>query len=137
MRCRHLSVEGKTPTEITFDSDTLTIVCGEDAFRAYHMQECCEHVAIHDISGDLQQLVGKTITEATQEDVSDRWPGDVPCPGPLYMPESYTWTTQVFCAEGVRVVVRWLGQSNGYYGEDVYFERTHVPIELADGSESP
>lgn len=129
MDVEHLPIEGKTPTEITVTDDTLTMVCGDEAFRAYHMQDCCESVSIHDVSGDLQSLVGKQITEATQDQDND-WPGDVPRPS--YMPESFTWTTQTFCAEGVRVVVRWIGESNGYYGEGVYFERTHVPIALGE-----
>ena len=124
----HLSIEGKTPTEIQVSEDRIVFVCGDEAFVSYHMQDCCESVSIHDISGDLQSLVGQKITESSQDEVSGEWPGDVAVPP--YMPESYTWTTQVFCSDGVRVSVRWLGESNGYYGEGVYFQQTHVPVSL-------
>lgn len=40
-------------------------------FRFYHSQECCEHVRIDDIEGDLGDLVGAPITMA-EEISSDR-----------------------------------------------------------------
>jgi hypothetical protein len=128
MNVEHLSIEGKTPSEIHVTDESLLFVCGNEAFQAYHLQDCCESVYIHDISGDLQSLVGKRVIKATQEAVSNEWPNDVP--RPKYEPESFTWTTQVFRAKGVRVVVRWLGKSNGYYNEKVYFQQTHVPISV-------
>lgn len=118
---------GKTLQSVEETGEEMLFVCDDgDAFRAYHMQDCCESVAIHDIKGELQSLVGSPITEATEDATSDEWPADVP--KPEYC-DSFTWTTHRFRTEaGSEVVVRWLGESNGYYGEDVHFGRTHKPL---------
>lgn len=112
---------GKTIQKITEDSDSIVFVCTDgDAFEAYHMQDCCERVTIYDVIGDLQSLVGQTITVAAAEE-SGFWPEDVP----EHHTESFTWTFHTFIAGDVRVVVRWLGESNGYYSESVHFGRMH------------
>lgn len=76
----------------------------------YHEQDCCECVTIEDIDGDLQDLVGSKILEA--EFVTSRgdgsWDGDY-----------QTWTFyKIGTAKGF-VNIRWLGESNGYYSEEV------------------
>ena len=116
---------GKTLESVEENGDEMLFLCADgDAFRAYHMQDCCESVVIHDITGDVQSLVGSPIVHAT-EDISDKWPEDVP----RGHSESFTWTTHHFRTEtGSEVVVRWRGESNGYYGEDVHFGRTHKPL---------
>lgn len=41
---------GKTIKTVCQTSDEITFVCTDGcAFRAYHMQDCCENVSIHDI----------------------------------------------------------------------------------------
>lgn len=84
-------------------------------FRMHHSQNCCESVCVHDMSGDLQALVGSPLTVAKQE-TSEEWPADVK---PLQYNESFTWTTFYFETDASKVRLRWLGQSNGYYGEGV------------------
>jgi hypothetical protein len=118
---------GKTLERIEETGEEMLFVCIDgDAFRAYHMQDCCESVAIHDITGELQSLVGSPIVEATEDATSEEWPEDVPKSEDC---DSFTWTTHRFrTAAGGEVVVRWLGASNGYYGEDVHFGRTHKPL---------
>jgi hypothetical protein len=123
---------GKTleSVETNEHSDEMLFICTDgEAFRAYHMQDCCESVKIHDIRGSLCDLVGSPIMEASEESVSDttgEWPADMPKPDYL---DSWTVTTHRFKNEaGTEVVVRWLGESNGYYGEEVHFQRTHKPV---------
>ena len=111
--------------EINEDEDEIYFCCTDgEAFRAYHMQDCCESVSVHDISGSLQDLIGSPIVEAEEIIDSENWPSDVPqseC-----RDDSFRWTThRLKAASGVEVVVRWLGESNGYYSESVYFQRTH------------
>ncbi len=88
-----------------------------------HNQDCCESVSIHDISGGtLQDLVGFTITAARENSESKEWPADV-SKEDSYI-ESFTWTTYEFetLATVTPIRIRWLGQSNGYYGEGVQIE---------------
>ena len=121
---------GRTLESITINEhrDEMLFACTDgEAFLAYHMQDCCESVAIHDIVGPLCGLIGSPIVEASEDSTSEEWPADVEKPG---YTESFTWTTPRFkTQDGIEVTVRWLGESNGYYGEDVHFRRTHKPVD--------
>lgn len=101
------------------ESDILSFV-GSKSYEFYHAQDCCEHVRIEDICGDLSDLVGSPIItaeevtrEALGEDESDRSKREVG--------EYGTWTFYKFATAKGSVTVRWLGESNGYYSESVYF----------------
>jgi hypothetical protein len=103
---------GHTITKIdTNDSDVIRFTL-EDGTKChlYHEQDCCERVSIESVSGDLQDLVGKPITNATEDSESST--GDY---------ESQTDTEYVIKAGGVRVKIKWVGTSNGYYSENVNF----------------
>lgn len=79
-----------------------------------HDQDCCETVAIEQVVGDPQALVGKTLTR-----VED----DSPMDGPREIKDEYgsshTWTRIVLEAGDITVTFWILGESNGYYGEGV------------------
>lgn len=90
-------------------------------FRFYHSQDCCETVVVEDVCGDLADLIGSPLVEA--EEVSN---ADEPAPENA---DSYTWTFYKFRTAKGSVTVRWLGESNGYYGEGVDF--------AAEGQASP
>jgi hypothetical protein len=77
----------------------------------FHSQDCCEHVRIEDVVGDLEDLQGEPLLLA--EEVS----GETG-PEPEYA-DSYTWTYYKFATRKGYVDVRWLGESNGYYSERV------------------
>lgn len=86
---------------------------GEDgvSFSFYHRQDCCESVRVEDVVGDVEDLVGSPIVEASVSSSS----------GPEGY-ESSTWTFYRFSTVKGTVTVRWLGTSNGYYSERVDFE---------------
>lgn len=87
-------------------------------FVMHHHQECCEKVEIESIVGDLQNLVGEPILLA--EEVS----GETAQPDgwtPPEFEESLTWTFYKLATRKGYVDIRWLGSSNGYYGERVDF----------------
>lgn len=87
-----------------------------DVYRMYHEQDCCESVYLEDVVGDLQDLVGSEILIAEESS------GDTPADYKFeYEPESYTWTFYKFATRKGYVDMRWLGTSNGYYGESVNF----------------
>lgn len=95
--------------EITFEADS-----GE-RFRMWHSQDCCEGVDLNEVIGDVADLIGSPITEASEESNSD---GE----RPEGADESWTWTFYKIGTVKGRVTLRWLGTSNGYYSEDVSFD---------------
>lgn len=95
------------------DSCLITFESG-DILRLYHSQNCCESVQIEDVSGEVQDLIGNPLLMA-EESV-----GDTPADHKFeYEPESYTWTFYKFATVKGYVTLRWLGKSNGSYGEGV------------------
>lgn len=80
-------------------------------YRMYHRQDCCESVYIEDIIGDLDDLIGSTVTMA--EEVTETGSNDW---------DTYTWTFYKFATAKGYVTIRWYGTSNGYYSESVDVE---------------
>jgi uncharacterized protein YegJ (DUF2314 family) len=107
---------GRTLYRAEADDETLTLYLSNTNYVIFqHQQNCCEHVYIEDICGDLEDLVGAPLVEA--EEVSN-YEAE-----PLSENEdSYTWTFYRFRTRKGSVTVRWYGSSNGYYSEDVSVE---------------
>jgi hypothetical protein len=81
-----------------------------------HQQDCCEHVAVEDLEGDAEDLVGQVLLHA-EEVVNGKEAGQS---GEVDdYSESFTWTFYKFRTTGGDLWVRWLGESNGYYSERV------------------
>ena len=99
--------------ELVFETDT-------ERFVFFHAQDCCEHVSIEDVCGDLEDLVGEPLLMA--EEVS----GETPVDFNEAEHESVTWTFYKFATRKGYVDVRWLGESNGYYSESVSLGRELV-----------
>jgi len=81
-----------------------------------HQQDCCESVAVEDLEGDAEDLVGQVLLHAEEVVNGDgkRHKGKEPDYG-----ESTTWTFYKFRTTGGDLWIRWLGESNGYYSERV------------------
>ena len=93
-----------------------------EVYLMFHSQDCCESVTIEDISGDLSDLVGFPVL------IADERTGERPADRPANSNDVYseTWTTWTFYRISTirgTVVVRWFGESNGYYSESVDFEK--------------
>lgn len=110
-------LKGKILTEINkIGDDRIEFRDSEGKeYVMYHFQDCCEHVTIDDICGDLNDLVGCPVLLA--EEVSN---SDDPPKGE-YEPDSYTWTFYKLATIKGSVTIRWYGSSNGYYSERVTF----------------
>lgn len=84
-------------------------------YAMYHDQDCCEEVAIVEVIGDVNDLIGMPIVEAEHVSNKDNKPhADA---------DSWTWTFYKLGTVKGFVTLRWLGESNGYYSEDVLFVR--------------
>ena len=111
---------GVTLTEIKNTQDRIEFISDCDKWAMYHIQDCCEAVYVADIIGDLQDLVGSPIVRA-EENTSNQDPKDFKRGKGDYYPESMTWTFYRIGTEKGTVVIRWCGESNGYYSESVEF----------------
>lgn len=90
-------------------NDSITFVFSDGStFWLGHNQDCCEHVWIEDIAGDLKDLSGSAVTQAelsTNESMAN------------YGTE--TWSFYKIGTANGGVTIRWCGSSNGYYSESV------------------
>jgi hypothetical protein len=73
-----------------------------------HNQDCCEHVSVDDVIGDLEDIIQSPLIVA-EECSQDDPEAD----------ESGTWTFYRFVTLKGCVVIKWYGSSNGYYSESV------------------
>lgn len=107
---------GMTFSDVVVDNDENRIYfqteCGR-FFLMYHEQDCCEHVFLDDIVGDIQDLVGSPILRA-EESSNSRNNRD----------GSETWTFYKFATRKGYVDMRWIGESNGYYSESISIAET-------------
>ena len=108
---------GKVFTSIRNEDTELVFENATERFVFFHSQDCCEHVSIEDVCGDLEDLVGEPLLIA--EEVS----GETPVDFNEAEHESVTWTFYKFATRKGYVDVRWLGESNGYYSESVSLGR--------------
>jgi hypothetical protein len=79
----------------------------------YHQQDCCEHVSVEDVSGDVNDLLYAPIVMAEESTNHDDPPPED------RSADSHTWTFYRFATTAGYVTVRCYGSSNGYYSESV------------------
>jgi hypothetical protein len=110
------SLLGKTITSISkvgqYDNELRLETSDGCKYVMAHNQDCCESVSIEEIVGDLDDLVGEPLLEASEETNQDE------IPDKDYV-DSFTWTFYKMGTRKGYVTIRWLGESNGYYSESV------------------
>lgn len=83
-------------------------------FTFYHEQDCCESVYLEDVIGDVDDLIGGYVLLAEESSNDDDLPESK-----TNALDSYTWTFYRIGTNKGLVVLRFLGESNGYYSESV------------------
>lgn len=108
-----LPIVGKTLTAVNVNrtnDEIVFISASGEIWKMYHIQDCCESVDIESIEGELADIIGSPVLRA-EEVIKDSHNS---C-------ESGTWTFYKISTIKGSVTIRWLGESNGYYSESVYF----------------
>jgi len=107
---------GKTISDVIFkDDEEIRFVCDDGTtYLMYHEQDCCESVLFEDCDGNLSDLIGQKVLTAIESTNSEDAMG-------RNMDDSFTWTFYRIGTFDQTFVLRWLGQSNGYYSERVSF----------------
>ena len=114
---------GQTLRGVTGEVGGLSIIfttVDGKTYQLYHDQSCCEIVTIDDICGELSDLVGSPITQAEENSSRNENPPGITS---VVYYGSFTWTFYRIATAKGQVVIRWYGESNGYYSEDVYFRQ--------------
>jgi hypothetical protein len=91
----------KDYSEVYFKNDTVT-------YMMYHEQDCCESVSVEDIVGTLDMLIDTPILQAYA--ISNSGHSDI---------GTYSFTFYHIATIKGYVTIRWYGESNGYYSEEV------------------
>ena len=102
----------QTFTSVRADEESVTFQNDKVRYTLYHQQDCCESVVVEEIIGDLDDLENLPLLIAREDTNAE---GEE-----LPNSESYTWTFYNFATYKGYVTIRFLGESNGYYSEDVY-----------------
>jgi hypothetical protein len=111
---------GKIISKIDNSGDELVFHTDAGTYRMFHDQDCCENVRIEDINGDLEDLLNTPVLHATEE-CGNTDPADYKANSDWR--DSFTWTFYRISTIKGTVVIRWLGESNGYYSESVCLKR--------------
>lgn len=117
------SLIGKTLVEVRGGhkgSKEILFVCSNgEKFRLYHDQDCCESVSVDDVCGEWSDLIGKPLLMVEEATSRDNPPDYVKSE----YQDSFTWTFYRLTSNLGQVVIRWYGESNGYYSESVDFQK--------------
>lgn len=122
METKFSDLIGKTLINIKIDRecDIITFTDSEGTdYEMQHYQDCCESVVIDDVVGDISDLIGTPITMAEEVRNSEDAMGKE-----FY--DSFTWTFYKLATIKGYVTIKWWGESNGYYSEDVDFQKVSV-----------
>lgn len=104
---------GAVISKIDVDKNRETIhfhLSNGSVVAMYHDQWCCEQVYIEDIVGDLDDLLDSPVLMFEVVTNNDN---------PKEDSDSHTWTFYKIATAKGYVTIRWYGESNGYYSEEV------------------
>lgn len=111
---------GKTIQEIRGckkHSDEVTIIFTDGScLKFYHQQSCCETVLLEDFDTNPEYLINTNIIYIEERKYSDSENAVKPLND---WAESYTWTFYIIKTSKFTMWMRWYGESNGWYSEEV------------------
>ena len=114
-------LKGKTIKGISgleIGSREVSIRTNDETYRLYHQQECCECVCVVKVIGNVNELIGEAIF--AEEDASAREPDWY---DESFNDSSHTWTKYVLKTANASLEFWFLGESNGYYSEDIRIKK--------------
>ena len=99
------------------DNDEVFIRTNDGTYKLYHQQDCCEHVRIYNVIGNVADIIGEVVFAEEDAGAND----------PDWYKEDYhdshTWTKYVLKTENASLEFWFLGESNGYYSENISIKK--------------
>lgn len=95
-----------------FPEEIIFTVLGGAKYKMYHEQDCCEEVNLESVDQPWEVIYGSPVL-AAEERSNQKENED----------GRTTWTFYKIATVRGTVNIRWVGSSNGYYSEDVSFEK--------------
>lgn len=103
-------------------SDEVTIMFTDGScLKFYHQQDCCESVLLEDYDITPEWLVDSKII-SVEERIYRSGEGIEPL---NTYDQSYTWSFYAIKTSSSTMVLRWYGESNGWYSETVDIDYLH------------
>lgn len=117
-------VKGKTILEVVGlkkqEESVVLKLHDNSELEFYHEQNCCENVWLEDFEFSGTRIVGATILDiilVSEKQEDNDW-------------GSKTWTFYKVQTNKGELFMRWCGESNGYYSEDIDIKYTSPNGEL-------
>jgi hypothetical protein len=98
--------------------DEMIFKTDDGVYKLYHQQDCCETVDISDIIGDQQDVIDSPVLLAEVVTHENNNPAGLKIPE---YQDSFTWTFYKLSTIKGSITIRWYGESNGYYSQEVDF----------------
>lgn len=109
---------GKVFTRIEkLGNEALQFFTKDTQYLMFHLQDCCEDVYLEDVVGNFADLLNTPILQAYETSN-----------GGEQEYGTFTWTFYTFVTFNGCVTLRWYGESNGYYSEEVTI--VHLPLSF-------
>jgi len=106
---------GKTFVSINVRDEFIDFLTDKkEKYQMYHEQDRCETVYVDDICGNIVDLLESPILKA-----EERTSNDNRKEGQEYYEDSFMWTFYEIATIKGSVTIKWYGESNGYYSEEV------------------
>lgn len=123
--CNFSDIKGHKVVDVSQDGESIQIQTETHLFHLYHEQDCCENVYIESIVGDLNSLIGQEVllAEEVSEDGEDSDYG------------TSTWTFYKLASIKGYIDIRFLGESNGCYSEEVTCFKVELPSNCGSQSD--
>lgn len=124
------SIVGKTVAKVSglkkhSDQVDFTTTDGVE-YTMFHERDCCEVVWLEDVPEDAEELLTNATVLRAEVAVNPPESPNGPDDG-----DSHTYTFYRLQTTKGPLVLRWHGQSNGYYSESVSFKANREPEEKA------
>ena len=104
-------------TGLTEGNDEVFIKTNNGTYKLYHEQDCCEHVRLVKVIGNVNELIGEVIFAEEDSGANDPdWYNES-------FDDSHTWTKYTLKSANASLEFWFLGESNGYYGESISIKK--------------